>query len=692
MSILDTVAPVKEIRLKQRSEPWMTSEIIELIKLRDTALYNFKKTRTNDNFAIFTMYRKRLQYLVKSTKAAYFSNKVEEHKHDSKGLWHHLKSLGYKTKTKSSSNIVLNINDEICHDSSTVANHFNTFFTTVASSLVDKLPSAKNIFTTGNDIFKSYYCKKKSENTIFRIKHVSEEFVYKELCKLNASKSTGLDGIPARFVKDGASVLKIPVTFIVNMSIDSGVVPDDMKAARVTPIYKKSSPLEVGNYRPVSILSVISKILERSIYNQLSEFLTVNSLLYEFQSGFRSKYSTDTCLIHLLDFIKGNNAKGLYTGMVLLDLQKAFDTVDHSILYNKLHALGVESIDWFKSYLTDRTQLVHTNKVSSNSLKVTCGVPQGSILGPLLFLCYVNDMPTCIDTDCKLILYADDSVILFAHKDPATISNKLSRVMDNCSTWLIDNKLSLHLGKTECMLFGSARKLKKIQNFHVSCNGHTIPSQDQVKYLGLTIDCTLNCEAIIDNIVKRVNSRVKFLYRHCKNLSLQTKQTLTNALVQCHFDYTCSSWYAGLTKKLQGKLQVAQNKVIRFLLDLPSRTSITCNELESVQMLKVNDRARQLRLNHVFNIYNGKAPKYLENEFVRVSSFHSRTRFSTYNFKVPLSSGSESGTFYSTAIHDWNALPNNIKAIKSKQGFQLEVKRYLNKSARDRENSDSIYY
>ncbi len=135
------------------------------------------------------------------------------------------------------------------------------------------------------------------------------------MCKLNASKSTGIDGIPARFVKDGASVLKIPVTFIVNMSIDSGVVPDEMKSARVGPIYKKSSPLEVGNYRPVSILIVISKILERSIHNQLSEFLTVNTLLYEFQSGFRSKYSTDTCLIHLLDFIKGNNAKGLYTGI-----------------------------------------------------------------------------------------------------------------------------------------------------------------------------------------------------------------------------------------------------------------------------------------------------------------------------------------------------------------------------------------
>ena len=351
-------------------------------------------------------------------------------------------------------------------------------------------------------------------DTHFRIEHVTESFVFKELSKLNATKSTGLDGIPSKFVKDSACVLKIPITFIINMSIDSGIVPDDMKSARVSPIYKKSSPLEVGNYRPVSILNVVSKVLERSVYNQFADYLNKYSLLYQFQSGFRSKFSTDTCLIHLLDFIKQNNAKGFYTGMVLLDLQKAFDTVDHVILCNKLSEMGVECIDWFKSYLTDRSQLVKINKVSSKSTKVTCGVPQGSILGPLLFLCYVNDMPTCIDNDCKLLLYADDSVILFADKNPSVIAEKLSYVMNNCSTWLVDNKLSLHLGKTECMLFGSNRKLKKVKSFSVLCNDHEIPSQENVKYLGLTVDNLLNGEAIVDSIVKKVNSRLSFLYRN----------------------------------------------------------------------------------------------------------------------------------------------------------------------------------
>ena len=179
-----------------------------------------------------------------------------------------------------------------------------------------------------------------------------------------------------------------------------------MKKAKITPIYKKKAKTDAGNYRPVSILNIISKIIEKIACEQLTGYLDSNNLLYELQSGFRSSFSTDSCLIHLSDFIRKQQDKGHYTGMVILDLQKAFDTVNHKILLDKLQAMGVGQIavQWSKSYLSGREQLVSIADKRSDFRTVSCGVPQGSILGPLLFLIYVNDMKAAVN--CKLLLYA----------------------------------------------------------------------------------------------------------------------------------------------------------------------------------------------------------------------------------------------------------------------------------------------
>ena len=182
---------------------------------------------------------------------------------------------------------------------------------------------------------------------------VEEDFIFKELCKLNSSKGTGSDIFPARFVKDASAVLTKPITYIVNLSIRSGSVPGTLKDARVVPLFKKNKRSNVSNYRPFSVLPVVSKLLENSVYVQLEGYLLKNNLFYEFQSGFWSRFSTDTCLTYLTDFLRYQISKGLYTGMILLDLQKAFDTVDHLILCDKLRAMGVCSVDWFKSYLSD---------------------------------------------------------------------------------------------------------------------------------------------------------------------------------------------------------------------------------------------------------------------------------------------------------------------------------------------------
>jgi hypothetical protein len=377
----------------------------------------------------------------------------------------------------------------------------------------------------------------------------------------------------------------------------------------------------------------------------------------------------------------------------MLDLQKAFDTVDHGVLCDKLKEIGVESVEWFHSYLTGRNQCVSVNNTMSEFMSISCGVPQGSILGPLLFLCYVNDMSISISKKCKLILYADDSAILYSHKDPDVIRNVLGNELENCSKWLVDNKLSLHLGKTECILFGTKRKLAKIDKFNICCNGHTIESQNSVKYLGSVIDNDLSATSVVNNIVKKVNSKLKFLYRqrHCLNMNM--RKTLCNSLVQCHFDYASSSWYSGISKKLKSRLQVTQNKVVRFICGYDYRTSLKVSDFCKIGWLTIENRVKQLRLNHVHNIFNNNCPSYLHNNFSLVSKTHSYScRHSVDSFHVPLVDSFTSTSFYYQAICDWNSLPNNIKLLKNRHSFKKAVKSELIESMKSAEQADFIFY
>ena len=278
-------------------------------------------------------------------------------------------------------------------------------------------------------------------------------------------------------------------------------------------MFKKGSKQCEGNYRPVSILPVVSKIFERIVYDQFFDYLSEHKILYNHQSGFRHDFSTDSALTYLADMIKFNMDNGLYTGMVLIDLQKAFDTVDHEILLKKLKAVGAGTcvVSWFNSYLSDRQQFVDINGTLSSPEIVTCGVPQGSILGPLLFLLYVNDMSHAVN--CDLMLYADDSALLISGNDVNEIQSRLGNEMCKLSNWLEGNKLSLHLGKTESVLFASKKKLKNVNKMEIVCNGKEIVAKDSVKYLGAILDQDMSGQSMGTTALKKINKCLKFLYR-----------------------------------------------------------------------------------------------------------------------------------------------------------------------------------
>ena len=458
---------MREIRVRQQPNPWMNSHILAGIRRRDKLLARFKRNRNDSSlYKAYCKVRNQVQRDIKTAKANFFMGKINQSEGDSGKLWGLLKSLGY-SDSNVSSRIVLEEDGEKVFNPKDVAGIFNGFYTTVASNLVRLLPT--QAILDASNAFREFYRRKIGMRDPFVLSPVSRLFIRKQLHSLNPKKAVGLDDLSSLFLRDGADMIIEPIQHIVNLSIITEVVPSGFKQARVLPLYKKGSKVDAGNYRPVSVLSVLSKLLERAVHVQLTECLAKRDLLYKNQSGFRSSYSTDTCLVGLSDYIKGEMGKGNLVGMVLIDLQKAFDTVDHGILLEKLSAIGVSSLSWFHSYLENRTQCVEVEGIRSSLEALSCGVPQGSILGPLLFLIYVNDMH--LSVGCKLALYADDSALIFSHADANVIADRLSKELSCCRGWLIDNRLSLHMGKTECILFGTSQRLGRVQNFQISCAG-----------------------------------------------------------------------------------------------------------------------------------------------------------------------------------------------------------------------------
>ena len=679
LSVIANIAPIKEVRIKNRTEPWIDSEILHSINERDKAYQTFKREQSDLTFTLFKECRNRTQTLIYRAKKEYFKAKIESENKDSKSLWQSLRDLGMPSKKvkTSTSTLGLKIDNEVCFDKATCAQKFNEFYTTVASKLVEKLPKSFNKF--GKKFVENFYSSKGVKPNSYSLSVVSESKVLKYLNALSVDKATGLDAIPSRFVRDSASIIVCPITHIINLSIIQGVVPDDLKSARVVPLFKKNDKTEVGNYRPVSILSIISKVVEKVVYDQIETYLDEKKLLYKFQSGFRGRFSTDTCLIHLTDIIKFEMDKGHLIGMVLLDLQKAFDTVDHGILLMKMEALGFSQdvIRWFRSYLSDRRQLVDLSGTLSSSAAISCGVPQGSILGPLLFLIYVNDMSGAVNH--KLLLYADDSAILVADKSVSTIEILLQKELEVVSEWLVDNKLSLHLGKTESILFGSKIRLKSHSNLQISCKGTNIESKEVVKYLGAVLEQCLSGESMVNLIIQKANARLKFLFRKQKFLNLHSKKLLVMSFIQCHFDYACSFWYPGLSQLLRNRLQVTQNKMIRFVLKLDPRSHIGSDEFKSLGWLPVSKRVDQIILNHIFRIKSGTSPDYMGEHFIPASSVHNySTRFrENGNFLYPKVKGFGRKSFAFTGCSLWNRLPPKVKNVNELKPFKTAVKSHL---------------
>ena len=343
-------------------------------------------------------------------------------------------------------------------------------------------------------------------------------------------------------IKQSINAISQPLTHIINLSITHGIVPDEMKIARVIPLFKAEDRDVFTNYRPVSILPSFSKFIERIVYNRFLEYFNKYNILSDKQYGFRKNHSTSLALVNLYDKIStAIDQKEIAVG-IFLDLSKAFDTVNHGILFDKLKHYGIRGLafEWVKSYFSNRLQFVQFNDCFSASKNITCGVPQGSILGPLFFLLYINDIAN-VSKLVDLILFADDTSIFFSHKDLNYLNNALNRELRKLSDWFIVNKLSLNLTKTKFMIFKPRQKTRH-PDVQLALNNRSIEQVNETVFLGVILDETLYWKSHISHVANKISKSIGIIFRSSFYLLDISLRILYYSIIYPYLEYCNFVW------------------------------------------------------------------------------------------------------------------------------------------------------
>ena len=376
-------------------------------------------------------------------------------------------------------------------DNERKANEFNKFFANVGKNTLNYMQNS---------------------NTKFRPKPVTVDAVVLVIKSLNESNAFGCDGITLRFVRDALPVIAFYVTVIVDTSIVTGTNSRLWKHGQIAPQFKSGDPDEPCNYRPITLLPILSKVLERIVAIQLVEYLESNRLLSNNQHGFRAKLSTETALMRVTDEIYRNMDKRKITVLSLCDLSKAFDSINHEMLLQKLVSFNID-IFWFDDYLKDRTQSVRLGNIESDKVGVTFGVPQGSILGPILFLIFINDIST-IASDCLLVQYADDGQIIHSGTidDLPELIRRVENTLSLAKTYFDKNGLLVNAKKTQILFIGNRQLIAHIPpNTAINYDNHIITPIKHAKNLGVYFDCFMSFDIHIDELSKKVMGLLIYL-------------------------------------------------------------------------------------------------------------------------------------------------------------------------------------
>lgn len=668
-------APFREIKItKPINASWMHDEIIFLMDLRDKyrKKWNEIKTRKNtlnlhfDASDLFFERRykelkNKCNHLTRQAKVNEFENMVNKNISNSKKFHSALKTFNVvRSKNKNAS----------C---AACPNKLNECFTKNNNAKVNET-ALGNIISDINQ---------KSSNTSFKFNRVEPEDIIKT-AKTLKSNACGIDEISAFFIKLSIQSSARIFAEIVNASLKSGYFPTRWKKARIKPIPKINEPMVASDYRPISLLIAFSKILEKIVCNQMKAYLITNNILDNFQSAYRAQHSTTTALVDITNNIYKAMDNSEITLLVLLDYSKAFDCANHKLILAKLKSFGFDSnsLKWIKSYLTNRSQQVVTEKGMSNWIELENGVPQGSILGPLLFTILISDISSSIK-NCKYHLYADDTQIYISGK-VAEIKNLIKLVnedLNRISQYSVNNCLKLNEGKTVFIIIGSQQNittLDKAKLPDIIVNNKKIKRERKVVNLGIIFDQYLSWEAEINNTISNSNLKLRQGYNHKRFLSKQSRKSVVQSYILANFNYN-SIILQNLTQALVHKLQGFQNTCTRFILNLRKYDHIS-EGFKSLNMLNMENSRKLQCLTLMHKIVNKKAPKYLNETIVFNQNIHNHDTRGRENLRLPnVRTNFGRNRFMVSTARLYNQLTNelNIPKVTSVDSFKSKIKKHF---------------
>ncbi|KAI5721142.1 hypothetical protein M8J77_016710 [Diaphorina citri] len=651
--LYDKFVPVKQSRVKRRPAPWLTDELKRKMNARDRAHAQYRRTKSPLDWEKYRKLRNGCTHACRDARRGHIVEYISEGSPDN--IWPLLKGMGVGPDQHSSDN----------SSNSVDLNGLNSHFTTNPAQVNGDVKTRT---------LQQIQSLPKPDCPSFDFRDVTSSEVSTALSAIK-SNATGNDGVCLRFIKLFLSSILPVLTHIYNESLSSHVFPDMWKYSLVTPIPKVKTPSSTNDYRPISILPVLSKVFERLVYAQINAFLTTNCLLNPLQSGFRAGHSTSSALLKVTDDMRRAMDKKMLTILLLLDFSKAFDSVDHDILLARLVSMNLSGdvVEWFRSYLSGRKQCVKGKDGElSDWLDCTSGVPQGSVLGPLLFSLFINSITSGIRSNCHL--YADDLQLYvhFLEGDFVSAVRLLNDDLEYIRIWTGAHGILPNPNKFQAIVVGSEKRLPRVDltTGQLSFNGTTIPYSNNVKNLGVIIDSTLSWESHINNVTKKCFFSFHSLNLLRRILPFNVRKLVCSTLILPIIEYA-DNVYIGMTKELQTKVQRLQNTCVRYIFGL--------RKYDHVSMCRASlgwltmDQRREIHVSTLlWRVLNTRTPSYLASMFTPLALHAHDTRSGDEALLMIPVHRTEffARSFSVQAAKLWNSLPRKLRTCDNQKVFR----------------------